>query len=505
MTAPRRGGGFLVTGAVLVAVLALAASPLLGAGRAQAADPAPSDPFTLQTADGVHTVKLSLSTRFRIEGWDAHAPEMDWFTAFRSRAGLQYTWKDLFTAYVEFQDARVNGISCLAGDPNDPCRHPTSGAGDLYRRNSGDSSHASSQRIRQLWLELQPVENAKLRLGRQDIKLGTEVMYPEGNWKYLKGARLAERLVGTVGWTHVERSNDGATLSYDVGEDYNIYLWGAKPTTGVFDVDGPYSTQDDILYGGASLTAKRGAWLPNTEARIFWIGYRDDRSERNGALQESHNLNIYTAGASLLGVHPMGPGNVDLMLWGAYQWGDFYDLDQFAWSALVEAGYQFTEVQMKPWVRAGINAATGDRDVDDDDNEAFFNLLPTNHKFYGFQDRFALSNLINFFLQLKLAPTAKSDLNVFLHRFQVFTGDDGRRFGTGAFNRSSFGYGVSPSGGNGSHSVGTAVDVVANYKLHPRLALQAGYTYMWGNALLNQQFSDDDVRWAYFQVTAKYP
>ncbi len=42
--------------------------------------------------------------------------------------------------------------------------------------------------------------------------------------------------------------------------------------------------QNDILYGGASLTAKRGAWLRNTEDRLFGIAYRDDRDTDDGGL-----------------------------------------------------------------------------------------------------------------------------------------------------------------------------------------------------------------------------
>ena len=116
------------------------------------------------------------------------------------------------------------------------------------------------------------------------------------------------------------------------------------------------------------------------------------------------------------------------------------------------------------------------------------------------------------FAQVKFAPLPKTDVNIFLHRFQLFTGNDGRYFGTGAFNRNAiggFGYGVAPNpqvAGTriGHHSVGTELDVVVNYKLHENVELQTGYSYMWGNALLNN-LSDDDVRFFYGQVTVHYP
>jgi hypothetical protein len=94
-------------------------------------------------------------------------------------------------------------------------------------------------------------------------------------------------------------------------------------------------------------------------------------------------------------------------------------------------------------------------------------------------------------------------VNLFLHRFQLYTSDDFQYFGTGAFNRNNFGYGANPSAN--SRSVGTGLDAVVTYKFNPNLDFQGGYSYIWGNAVWNRAFSDDDVRFAYFQVTVRYP
>jgi hypothetical protein len=487
-----RWGSTAVASLAAATGLALA----LSSGPARAAD----NPLQWSTDDGEHTLSLSLVSRWRIEAWDAHATDTDWFNAFRSRAGLKYVWKDRLTAFAEFQDVRIHGLS----------GSKTSGAGRLYYTHSGMDSNESSQRIRQLWLEVQPVENLRLKLGRQDIKLGTEVMYPEPNWKYLKIARGSQRLVGTVGWTNVERSNDGGVISYDFG-DYLLYGFAAKPTTGVFDINGAYSSQNDILYGGGTFTAKRDVWIPNTEVRLFGIAYKDDREVTDGFVPPgftpvtaaNEDVDVFTVGFSAIGIHPMGPGNLDLMLWGAYQWGDWVDLDHQAFAGIFEAGYQFTEVAWKPWFRGGVNFASGDGSSTDGDHEAFFNMLPTNHLYYGFSDQLAFSNLIDIFAQLKFSPLPKTDVNLFLHRFQLYTSDDFQYFGTGAFNRNNFGYGANPSAN--SRSVGTGLDAVVTYKFNPNLDFQGGYSYIWGNAVWNRAFSDDDVRFAYFQVTVRYP
>ena len=71
---------------------------------------------------------------------------------------------------------------------------------------------------------------------RQDVKLGAEVGYTEPDWRYLKSARLAERLIGTVGWSHVERATDAITAGYDFGTQRMDFFAG-RPTTGVFAVN----------------------------------------------------------------------------------------------------------------------------------------------------------------------------------------------------------------------------------------------------------------------------
>ena len=155
---------------------------------------------------GEHTVDLFLTTRLRAEYWRARTSKSDIFYAARTRVGLEYSYGSLLTLFGEFQDARLSSLS-----PN------SSGIAGVYRTFSRGSSETDSQRIRQLWLDVKPIEGLGIRIGRQDIKLGTEVMYPEANWKYVKINRASQRLVGTVGWSHGERSNDGIRVSYDTG------------------------------------------------------------------------------------------------------------------------------------------------------------------------------------------------------------------------------------------------------------------------------------------------
>jgi hypothetical protein len=472
---------------LLLALLALAPHPARAGDGGDGGDGLHlGSPLHWQSGD--HRVDLGLDVRFRTEAWDAHAGNTSWFTGTRTRVRLGYTFRERFRLVSELQDVRLQGL----GDGS-------SGAAALYRANSGLDGNPHGTDLRQLYVEGRFLEKGLVRLGRQDIKLGTEVLYPEGDWKYLKVARASQRLVGTVGWTNSERANDGLALAADLG-GHHVFGFVARPTTGVFDVDSAYRTQHDINYGGLSWTVKRDTWLEATELRFFALGYGDDRSTSHGGL--SKGVEVYTAGASLIGIHPLGPGKADVLVWLAGQLGDYDGLDHRAAAGIVEVGYQLPELPLKPWLRLGVNAASGDGDPGDGDHETFFNMLPTNHLYYGFADRLAFQNLLDAFVQLRLKPHARVGIDVFFHRFSLLQEDDARYFGTGAFNERVFGFGAQPS--RGFTHVGNEVDVVANVSLAKFLGLQVGYGFLDGGALLGALGPDPDVQFGYVQLKASY-
>jgi hypothetical protein len=154
-----------------------------------------------------------------------------------------------------------------------------------------------------------------------------------------------------------------------------------------------------------------------------------------------------------------------------------------------------------PSLRTGVNFATGDSDPSDGDRNTFFNILPTNHLYYGYADALAFSNLIDLMVQLKLSPLPKLGLELVFHQFWLYTQDDFRHFGSGAFAKRSLGYSRAPS--NGSNNVGQEIDFVVNYKVNKHLGLMAGFSRLFGGKVLSS-FSDDDINWAFFQVAFSY-
>jgi hypothetical protein len=469
----------------------MAALCALGLPPAEASGGAESDGLhatpSLHWTAGEHRMDIGLSSRFRSEAWDAFADDREWFSGTRSRLRLQYGFQQKLFVVGEFQDVRLHGMDADG-----------SGALALYRSGADGASHASGQDVRQLYVEARFADTSFLRMGRQDLKVGQEVLYPEANWRYLKGARVGERLVGTVGWSHVERAYDGVAGSWGfAGAQLDGFF--ARPTTGVFDAEHAYSPLHDVTIGGASLTAKRGTLFPASELSAFALAYRDDRPQDRGGLAD--DVEIATLGAHWLGVYPVGPGNLDLLVWVAGQLGDYARLDHAASAGILELGYQLPALPARPWLRVGMNAASGDDEPADGDHDTFFNLLPTNHLYYGFADQLAFQNLRDWFVQLRAAPHEKVTLNLFVHWFALAEADDSRYGGTGAFDDSTFGFAARSS--RGHEHVGREYDVVATVALHSTTTVELGYSRLDGGAMFRTS-PDRDLDFFYATLEFRY-
>ena len=438
---------------------------------------------------------VRFDTLLRYEYSDARVEEAEDFLGSRSRLGLHYGEHKALSLFGEIQYALVTGLS----------ENANAGSA-LYRADTasgmGDTNEAL--KVSQLWAEVMPLVASRLRVGRQPIKMGGLTTYPEADWNYLKKGRLAERLVGTTGGTYGVRAYDGISGLFNF-TGYDLHLFAAQPTTGVFAIRTGLEPQKDVLVAAADLTMRRGSGPENTDAAAFLVGYWDTRNPAavSGLFGD---IRVYTLGGSMLGVYPMHAGRLDALLWGAYQFGTYTDdggngvreQDHNAWALVAETGYQLVSLPMTPWVRTGFNAASGDDDPGDDVHQTFFNVLPSNFFYYGMTNQVSFQNLLNWFVQVRLRPAPKLDVQVYLHRFWLANDNDGRYFGPGAFNRRQLGYGEGPS--NGSRDVGTEVDVVVSYRFGRGWSLFFGYAHLKGGSV----FKGKDTQWVSGQVALKY-
>jgi hypothetical protein len=481
----------------------VAAALFTGPASSQSAESGEPEGFQLTPSvawtHGDHRLALSGEARYRYEAWKARVPDYDGIAGLRARVGLTYAWRDRFRVFAQGQTAAVLGMSSDA-----------SGAAGLYRSNSngGNDSDVVGVKLRQLYVDARLVSDLHARVGRQDINLGTLPGYSEPDWKFLKIKRTSQRLVGEVGWTNGARSFDAVSMRMKPFEGHHGYAFVAQPTTGVFEIENSYKTLDDVLIGGLQWTVERDTWIDNTELSAFFLGYSDDRNP-NKVSGLFGDIEVYTLGASWIGVYPLGPGKFDVILWGALQFGEYHDmttsgvrdLDHLAGAFLAEFGYQPDDCWSKPWLRAGVNFASGDDDPNDGDHNTFYNLLPTNHLYYGYADQLAFQNLIDLFVQLKLTPLPKLAIEMTFHQFWLHERDDGRYSGTGAFHRKSLGYSSSPS--NGSNNVGQEIDVTLSYPIHRTTSVAVGYARMFGGGVFDP-LSQEDTDWGFVQLQFSY-
>lgn len=483
----------------LAILLATAAGP----GFAPGARAETGDGFRLAPdvgyRHGDHRVDLSAVVRYRYESWKSESATRDGIHGIRSRLGVRYAWRDAFSLFAQGQYVRIDSMS-----PD------TSGVALAYRLNTpgGDESSTDSVKIRQLFAELNGLDST-LRAGRQDIKMGTVVRYDEADWTFVKTTRISQRLVGTVGWTDVERSYDGLSAVSRAVPGHTVHAFVAQPTTGVFDVPSAYQRQNDITFGGIDWTVERGTWLRDVELGAFGLAYDDGRPVSDGG--RTGDVDVYTVGAWLLGIHPLGPGRFDWLLWGAFQWGDFSTttaadpadatLDHLAGAGLAEVGYRLPDVFGEPWLRVGVNVSSGDGNPDDGDHNTFFNMLPTNHGFYGYADQLAFQNLLNPFVQLRVKPHRRVTFELMWHWFHLTTNDDAKYAGTGAFNKDGFGYVARSS--QGQSDVGHELDLTVVIAVHDHVELRTGYSHLFGGDVLAGP-ETRDTEWAYAQVVLSY-
>lgn len=459
--------------------------------------------------------------RGRSESFDFFKPALDpakgvigdenryTFGALRARLGLAMTtpWVD---GLVQGQYTGLYGLpdQAFAGLPVGPL-----GLGGAYYKDNG-STDPGRVFLKQGYLKfrLQPMiglSNTFFQGGRFEISDGLE--YKTGDTKFdtLKTTRVSQRLLGPFDFTHIARSFDGFSLSYD-DPSLNVTLSATHPTQGGFNIDAQDQISHiDLAYG--AVTSKKGALLPDTEARLFYLYYGDDRNVQpvdNRPLAarpklSNESLALSTIGTHLLAVHKFGPGAFDAMLWGAYQFGDWGNLSHSAWAFTPEIGYQFTDVFLKPWVRVGYFRSSGDGNAADGTHETFFQVMPTVRLQAKFPF-YSLMNLQDVFAQFSVAPTDTTKVGIDFHHLSLADSDDLFYGGSGATSRAgSFGYFGRASGGDST--VGELVDIGFSHNVSKHFSWNVYYAHAFGSDVTGNAYQvKNDADYAFVEFTASF-
>lgn len=333
-------------------------------------------------------------------------------------------------------------------------------------------------------------EGLKLVLGRQPYADGMEAPTGVAHLDGVKRRRLSDRLVGTFEWPNTARRFDGASFGYGPGSTH-VAAFAFRPLVGAFDTSGDAFGQiDGVTLYGATVTGRHGKWIPATEVRIFTVQYEDERRVAPG------ELSINTSGASFL----VGDAATDLLLWGALQTGDWGRVDQEAWAFLVDLGHRFDGLPGKPAFHLAWEQSSGDPRPGAGDHETFFNVLPTNHKFYGSMDYLAFQNLRDAYVESLFGIGPKVKVRAMFHDFALTETADAWYGGSGAFEEESFGY-AARGARYPSKDLARELDVEVTWPLQSGFELGIGGGRWWGGDAAEVFFPvEKDGSWLYLQL-----
>jgi hypothetical protein len=427
-----------------------------------------------QAPDPVKVGGLTLtgSVRERVESWSWFQGEADsnyTYSGTQIRLGIGENF-DRLDWYFELEAPVLLWLPEHSVGPGAEGQY---GGGASHYVANDDVRNAASLFPKQGYLRFKFRSVQALRIGRFELSDAGGTVPRDATLAAVKRDRLTNRLVGPVGWSHVGRGYDG--LQYTYGGKTNVTLAAARPTRGVYQVDGWGDL--NVAIGYCSITrpieAKHGA----AEWRVFALQYEDWRDvlktdNRPLAVRRADHdrIQITTAGGHYLQVFDTKAGNFDVMFWGALQAGSWGTLAHRAGSFAAEGGYQ-PPLRLKPWLRAGIDSSTGDNNPNDSRHTTFFQVLPTTRQYAKFPF-YNLMNLRDVFGEAILRPDKVLTLRTSVRSLSLVSANDLWYSGSGAYQPWTFGYTGRPS--NGHSGLATLYDLTAEWRAAEHVTL-TGY------------------------------
>ena len=455
---------------------------------------------------GDAVVTSSLRSRMYSWDWFGDAPNGEYaYSGSLLRFGLTES-KPKFDWQVEF------AVPALVNMPSSavlPAPMGQLGLGASYVAANGGSTSTSSVFLKQGTFRVKGlggIAGQSLKAGRMEFSDGAETTPGHSTLAALKRDRIAQRLLANFGFTDVQRSLDGAHYVFDTPK-FNVTAVAARPTEGVFQVDGWSELKINVFYGAVS--GQHGKYAA-TDWRVFALSYRDYRSgvaktdSRAAAIRNADTdaINVGTYGGHVLQIVPSAAGPIDLLFWGALQNGSWGTQSHRAAAYAAEAGWQPAALtKIKPWIRVGYDFGSGDDNAADGRHGTFFQVLPTP-RIYARTPFYNMMNTKDAFAELILRPkrvTIRSDV----HSLRLADANDLWYSGGGAFQAATFGYTGRPS--NGQSTLGTLYDISGDVTLTPHIGVGGYFGYAAGGLVTQAIYgSGNAVHLAFFELNVKF-
>jgi hypothetical protein len=397
----------------------------------------------------------------------------------------------------------------LLGIPNhavQPAPLGQLGLGGSYYAANDSKQNAASVFLKQGYLRLKK-EHSSVRLGRFEFTDGGEVTPKDETLAIVKRDGISQRLIGTFGFSDVQRSFDGAQYTYSNGP-WNVTAFSGVPDRGVFQVDGWGWVVTPVTY--AAVTKEVAFGSSKGEWRVLGIYYNDDRGvlktdNRSAAVRAKDlgGIDIGTFGGNYIQATTTSVGTFDLLGWGVLQTGRWGLLTQRSGAGAVEAGYQPKIAKaVRPWLRGGYFYSSGDNNPNDNIHGTFFAILPTPRVYA----RFPFFNEMNnrdLFGELMLRPAKALTLRSDVHGLWLANKNDLWYSGGGAFQPWTFGFNGRPS--NGATGLATLYDISADYQMTRALSTGLYFGYARGGAVVAHIFSgDSNAKFGYVEANYRF-
>ncbi|HZR82513.1 MAG TPA: alginate export family protein [Candidatus Binatia bacterium] len=495
---PRRR--VLLSSGALLVVWALAAAT----ARAQtAAVPPPASAGAPRLEiDGPMDSKIRFELYERLRGefvdWFATAnpgptPRFRYnFIGNKLQLGLRVT-RAPWELFVQFQDSTLGDVPSGAV-----------GVGSIYFANT----HSSTQNgafLRSGYLatsQLFGVEGLSIKGGRQLYSNAMEAPVKHPSLRWLQVNRFSQRLIGPFDYTHVGRSFDGGVVGW-TSPKISFTGFGFRPTYGGYEVDA--NRELDIDLAGGAISLPDSPELGATFAQLVWIYYHDYRDvtyvdNRPLAVRQAatgRSATLHTIGANAAHVFDgVGPGAIDAVAYGFGQLGDYQGQSDGAWAYGFEAGYRFTETWARPWLRVGIDSASGDPDPNDDEHQTFFQMLPTAWLYAQFPF-YNMMNNQDVFAQAILEPDPRVSLRLDFHWLRVSSSRDLAYFGGGATKNDFFGFGGVSAAGR--YELAYLVHGMLTLRPASWFTVNAFYAHAFGQGVIQANFTGKQGNYGYLE------
>jgi hypothetical protein len=144
--------------------------------------------------------------------------------------------------------------------------------------------------------------------------------------------------------------------------------------------------------------------------------------------------------------------------------------------------------------------------MDDFDLQTSNQLFPLGHACLGYIDAVGRQNIIDYRARLAAWPIPKKlRIQADLHVFRLGSDDDALYNAGGGVVRPSV---ITTAGGRmrdiDEKAVGEELDLTLLWNVNPRISSLFGYSHFWAGDFIKATGTDDDVDFAYLQLSLKF-